>query len=42
MKKWILSASVYLFVVLGAYYAITSVASPADNPNHSNTEQHDN
>lgn len=42
MQKWILSATIYLIVVVGAYYAITAVAGPSENSEHSNTEQHDN
>lgn len=41
MKKWILSAAVYLIVVVGVYYVYTSMAEPSiENPEHSNTEQH--
>ncbi|MDF1511038.1 hypothetical protein PZE06_23165 [Robertmurraya sp. DFI.2.37] len=42
MKKWVLSATIYLLVAVGAYYVITAVAGPAENPAHSNTEQHEN
>jgi hypothetical protein len=42
MKKWILSATVYLLVVVGGYYAITAVSGPVDNLEHTNTEKHDN
>ncbi|WP_338450284.1 hypothetical protein R4Z09_30115 [Niallia oryzisoli] len=41
MKKWALSAIVYLLVVVGVYYAYTGLAeSPADGMEHKNTEQH--
>lgn len=42
MKKWVLSATIYLLVVVGAFYAITAVAGPSDNSDHSNTDQHEN
>ncbi len=38
MKKWVLSAIVYVVVVVGAYYAYTAVAGPSEeSPSH---EQH--
>ncbi len=38
MKKWALSAIIYLLVVIGAYYTYTAVAEPSEEmPNH---EQH--
>ncbi|MEQ2527656.1 hypothetical protein WMO40_13175 [Bacillaceae bacterium CLA-AA-H227] len=42
MKKWILSATIYLLVVVGSYYGITAVTGPSEDPTHSNMEQHDN
>jgi hypothetical protein len=41
MKKWVLSALVYLIVVLGSYYAYSAIAAPSteDGPTI-NTEQH--
>ena len=42
MKKWALSAIVYLLVVVGVYYAYTGLAeSPADGTEHPNTVQHE-
>lgn len=42
MKKWVLSAIVYLLVVVGGYYSYTAIAgSPVDDPGHSKTEQHE-
>ena len=39
MKKWALSAIVYLIVVIGAYYTYTAVAGPPEvSPNQH--EQH--
>ena len=38
MKKWALSAIIYLLVVVGAYYAYITVAGPSEeSPSH---EQH--
>jgi hypothetical protein len=42
MKKWALSAIVYLLVVVGGYYAYEAFAgSPVDDPGHSDTEQYE-
>ncbi|WP_256240663.1 hypothetical protein [Bacillus sp. V3B] len=42
MKKWMISALIYLVVVVGSYYAYTSISgAPAEDIEHSNTEQHD-
>ncbi|WP_338472960.1 hypothetical protein R4Z10_09655 [Niallia sp. XMNu-256] len=42
MKKWVLSALAYLLVVVGIYYAYTTIASPsAEDGQHTNIEQHD-
>ena len=42
MKKWALSAIIYLLVVVGAYYAYTAITSnPVDDVNHSKVEQHE-
>lgn len=41
MKKWVLSATVYLIVVIGVYYAFSAIVGPVDSSDHSNTEQHD-
>jgi len=42
MKKWALSAIVYLLVVVGVYYAYTGLAeSPTDSSGHTNTDQHE-
>jgi len=42
MKKWALSAIVYLLVVVGVYYAYIGLAeSPEDGTEHSNIEQHE-
>ena len=42
MKKWVLSALAYLIVVVGSYYAYTSIANPppTEDVQHSNTELH--
>ena len=41
MKKWVLSAFAYLIVVVGSYYAYTSIANPStEDVQHSNTELH--
>ena len=41
MKKWVLSALVYLIAVLDSYYAFTAMTSPtAVDVQHSNNEQH--
>lgn len=38
MKKWALSAIVYLVVVVGAYYVYTAIIGPSEeSPTH---EQH--
>lgn len=35
MKKWALSAIIYLVVVVGAYYAYTAIAGPPEeSPSH--------
>ncbi len=35
MKKWALSAIVYLVVVVGAYYVYTAIAGPSEEiPSH--------
>jgi hypothetical protein len=42
MKKWVISAVVYLLVVVGGYYAVTGLSeSPKDGPEHTNTDQHE-
>jgi len=41
MKKWLLSALVYLIVVAGSYYAYSAIANPpAEDVQHSNTVLH--
>lgn len=42
MKKWVISALVYLVVVVGAYYAYSSIGEPADKADHSNMQMEDN
>ncbi len=38
MKKWVLSAIIYVVVVVGAYYTYTAVAEPSEeSPSY---EQH--
>ena len=32
MKTWVLSAIVYVVVVVGAYYAYTAVEGPSEEP----------
>ncbi|MEK3993008.1 MULTISPECIES: hypothetical protein [Robertmurraya] len=42
MKKWVISALVYLVVVVGAYYAYSSIAGePTDEADHSNMQMED-
>lgn len=42
MKKWVISAVVYLLVVVGGYYAMTGLSEPPeDSSEHTNTEQHE-
>lgn len=37
MKKWVLSAIIYLVVVVGVYYVYTSIAGSSEvNPSHVN------
>ncbi|WP_261798734.1 hypothetical protein [Bacillus tuaregi] len=41
MKKWVISAVVYLLVVVGGYYAVTGFSeAPSDGSEHNNTELH--
>jgi len=41
MKKWVISALVYFLVVVGSYYAFTALTdTPANDTEHTNTEQH--
>lgn len=42
MRKWVLSALAYLIVVVGFYYAYTSITNPPseEDVQHSNTELH--
>jgi hypothetical protein len=41
MKKWTLSAMIYLLVVVGAYYAYDAFAGPpAEEVNHTGEQLH--